>query len=68
MREAKETKMKTFKNKNFIKRDYEATNVVVCQAEESPNENWVEVESKIINEMNLMKLWIEKDIQFYGWL
>lgn len=60
--------MKTFKNKNFIKRNYELTNVVVCQAEKAPNENWVEVESKIINEMNLMKLWIEKDIQFYGWL
>jgi hypothetical protein len=30
--------MKTFKNTKFTRRDYEATNVVACQAETAPAE------------------------------
>lgn len=60
--------MKTFKNKNFTKRDYEATNVVACVADKAPNENWIESNNDIIAKMNLNKLWIENNVQYYGWL
>lgn len=62
--------MKTFKNKYFTKRDYEATNVVACQAEKAPNENWVEADEAILNGLN--KLWNETanglTVQYFGWL
>lgn len=48
--------MKTFKNKNFAKRDFESTNIVVCQSEIAPNENWTEIDASIISEMGLTKL------------
>lgn len=60
--------MKTFKNKNFTKRDYEATNVVACQGTEAPNDNWQETDEPIIAKLNLQRLWIENGIQYYGWL
>ena len=40
--------MKTFKNINFTKRNYECTNIVFCQAENAPDTNWVECEEKEI--------------------
>lgn len=60
--------MKTFKNKNFAKRDFESTNIVVCQSEIAPNENWIEVDASVINEMNLQKLWIQSDAHYFGYL
>jgi hypothetical protein len=60
--------MKTFKNKNFTKRDYECTNIVACCAEKAPDgEIWVECEEKDLPK-NLTKLWIEKGVQYLGWL
>lgn len=64
--------MKTFKNKAFKTRDYEATNVVVCKSEKAPNENWIEVDESIIVTMNLNQLWLERvngtDVRYFGWL
>ena len=57
--------MKTFKNKNFTKRDYECTNVVACVAETAQNDNYVEADPAIIE--HLAKLWIENGVQFYGY-
>ncbi len=61
--------MKTFKNKHFTKRDYECTNVVFCKSETAPNDNWEEIKDfdpLLCNGM--VKLWIENNAQFYGWL
>lgn len=64
--------MKTFKNKNFTKRDYEATNVVACKSIKAPNENWIEADDSVIEKMELNKLWIEtsngNDVHYFGWL
>lgn len=60
--------MKTFKNKNFTKRNYECTNIVFCQAEIAPNENWIECEEEEIEEMRCTQLWIEGDIKYFGYL
>lgn len=60
--------MKTYKNKNFKTRDYEATNVVACQGNEAPNANWIEANESIIQEMKLNQLWIENNVRYFGWL
>lgn len=56
--------MKTFKNKNFVKRNYECTNVIFCIGKEAPNDNWVETEESIPK--NMQSLWTENGVQFYG--
>ena len=62
--------MKTFKNKNFKKRDYEATNIVACQSEKAPNDSWIESDDSALG--GLSPLWIEtingSRVQFFGWL
>lgn len=60
--------MKTFKNKMFKTRDYEASNIVVCVAENAPNENWIETDNSIIADMRLQRLWISANVQYFGWL
>jgi hypothetical protein len=57
--------MKTFKNKNFKKRDYETTNIVFCQSENAPNENWIEVDA---SENKLNHLYTEAGVRYFGWL
>jgi hypothetical protein len=57
---------KVFKNIHFTTRDYEVTNVVACIAESAPNENWVECDAAIL--AKLTKLWIQNNVQYYGWL
>ena len=57
--------MKTFKNKNFIKRDYECTNIVFCEAETAPNENWIECDSK---ENVLNQLYMIDNVRYFGYL
>lgn len=65
--------MKTFKNKNFTKRDYETTNVVFCESEIAPNANWIECDPKE-NTLNYLssETYSEKgvyyNVKFYGWL
>jgi len=58
--------MKVFKNKNYTKRDYEATNVIACISETPPNENWIEADEAILNGLN--QLWTENNIKFFGYL
>lgn len=60
--------MATFKNKNFIKRDYEATNIVFCQSETAPNENWIECEEKEIESMRCTQLWLSDNVRYFGYL
>lgn len=58
--------MKTFKNKNFTKRNYECTNVVFCIGESAPNDNWIETTEAMPE--NIRPLWIENGVQYFGWL
>lgn len=58
--------MKTFKNKNYTTRDYECTNVIACQAEVAPNDNWIECDESILT--NLKQLWIEAGVRYFGHL
>lgn len=58
--------MTTFKNSNFKKRDYEATNIVACVAEIAPAANWIPSDESVLND--LTALWIEGGVQYYGWL
>lgn len=58
--------MQTFRNKNFTKRDYEATNVVACVAAEAPGENWEPCADSIID--GLTQLFIERDVRYFGYL
>lgn len=58
--------MKTFKNKMFVKRNCDCTNVVFCVAENAPNDNWIETNEAIPQSMQ--QLWIENGVRFYGWL
>jgi hypothetical protein len=61
--------MKTFKNKQFKKRDYEGTNIVFCQSAANPNPNiWVEADEIDLQLSGCYQLWIENDIRFFGWL
>jgi hypothetical protein len=58
--------MKTFKNTRFIRRDYEATNVVACQAETPPADWWIECDASKLD--GLTRLWTEDGRTYYGWL
>ena len=58
--------MKTFKNKNFTKRDYECMNIVACIAWEARNDNWTSCDDGILN--LLTKLYREGDVSFYGYM
>jgi hypothetical protein len=57
--------MKTFRNIKFIKRDYDCTNIVFCEAETAPNENWIECDA---NENTLNQLWMENGDRYFGYL
>ena len=65
--------MKTFRNANFVKRNYECTNVVCCRAgsiEEAktaiPNANWIECSDKEIERMT--QLWKVGGATLFGWM
>jgi len=58
--------MKTYKNKNYTKRNYECTNVICCVAVNAPNYNWIECkESELIG---LTPLHTENGVKYYGYL
>ena len=60
---------KIFKNKNFIARDYEITNVVFCEAKENPDESHWELSSiEEVRKMNCGQLFFENGIRYYGYL
>ena len=57
--------MTTFKNKNFTKRNYDCTNVVFCQAEQAPNDNWIACDE---SEINCDQLYIMDNVRYFGWM
>jgi len=57
-----------FKNENFTQRDYECTNVVFCQAESAPNENWIECDEKELVNSRCGQLYIQADVRYFGYL
>ena len=60
--------MKTFKNINFTKRNYECTNIVFCQAENAPDTNWVECEEKEIELLKCVPLHVKDDVRYFGYM
>lgn len=60
--------MKTFKNKNFIKRDYKCTNLVFCQSETAPSADWTEVDDLELDLSGCNHLYTQAGTRFYGWL
>jgi len=58
--------MKTFKNKNYTKRDYECANIVACVAESAPNDNYIEADEVILTRLTL--LYKENGVEYYGFL
>ena len=70
--------MKTFKNKNFKKRDYECTNIVFCQSKEKPeltktnSIEWIECDESEIEKMRCNQLWCKTingvNVRFFGYL
>jgi hypothetical protein len=62
----KDEAVKTFKNKNYTKRDFECSNIVCCTATTAPGPQWVEcAEAELFG---LQKLWITGEVRFYGFL
>jgi hypothetical protein len=62
----KTTTMKTFRNTNWTRRDYEGTNVIFCQAEEAPKAYWVECDEVEIGKCQ--QLWIQDGVRYFGYL
>jgi hypothetical protein len=60
--------MTTFKNKNFTKRDYEATNVVFCQSFTAPDANWKKCKESEIKAMKCGKLYVKDCVRYFGYL
>jgi len=60
--------MKTYKNKNFTKRNYEMTNIVFCQGNIAPNDNWVECEENEILLLKCNQLYKMDDMRYFGYL
>ncbi len=58
--------MKTFKNKNFISRNYEGMNVVFCVAIAAPDGNWIETSESI--PASMVQLWIQDGVRYFGWM
>lgn len=58
--------MKTFKHSKPVKRNYECTNIVACQAESKPAGDWVECDESELD--SLTQLWTERGVRYFGWL
>lgn len=59
--------MKTFRNANFTRRNYECTNIVACVAEQAPKDGrtWIEVSDAGIT--GLQPLMIIAGVRYYGY-
>ena len=63
--------LQMFRYKHFTKRDYGITNIVACLAAVAPDDNWLPTTHEELNAMlrsPLMPLWIQSDVQYYGYL
>lgn len=58
--------LNTYRNRNFVKRDYECTNVVYCLAPSAPSEEWVISQDAIPASMRMLER--RGDALFYGWM
>lgn len=61
--------MATFKNKNFTKRNYECTNIVVCVADKAPvtpDNRWQPVDESALN--GLEPLYVQAGVRYYGYM
>lgn len=57
---------KTFKNTKFVKRNYDATNIIYCTAETAPNAHWEETDEVI--PYHLDAIYMRGGVTFYGYL
>jgi hypothetical protein len=64
----KEKDMKAFKNKNFEKRNDNRTNLVFCQSENSPSENWVECDELELDCSDCIHLYTQAGVRYFGYL
>jgi hypothetical protein len=63
--------MSVFRNRNWTKRNYECTNVVACEADEAPTDNWVPVDPAYLDALlnrGGQQLEICAGVHYYGWL
>ena len=60
--------MKTFKNKNFKTRNYNCTNIVFCESETAPSENWIECDEDEIWFMGCDHLYTQNGVRFFGYM
>jgi len=58
--------MAIYKNINFKKRDYEATNIVACVTAGPAPEHFVLADNVTLQ--GLTQLWREGDVTYYGYL
>lgn len=59
--------MKTFKNKHFKGVDPECTNVIFCQADTAPSDNWIECEEAELKQAKYVhQLYIQAGVRFFG--
>ncbi len=56
--------MKTYRNTNYTKRDYETTNVVACVADVAPGPAWELCDATILD--GLSQLWMQAGVRYYG--
>ena len=66
VRETKGHEMNTFKNRNYTKRDYECTNIVCCESETAPNDNWIECDKSELTKLS--RLHREGETIYYGYM
>jgi len=63
--------MNTYRNKNFVRRDYDCTNVVFCQTPGMPpndGRSWVLCNDYEIESRNCTQLWRQGDATYFGYL
>lgn len=59
--------MKTFKNSQFIKRDYECQNVVACRAEVMPTRGtWEPADESILSGLTMIER--VAGVEYWGYL
>jgi hypothetical protein len=59
--------MKTFKNKNFTDINPDCTNVIFCQADTAPSDNWIECEADELRKCHCARLlYIQDGIRYFG--
>ncbi len=58
--------MATFKNKNFITRNYECTSVIACTADVAPNDNYKLADEAVLE--GLTHLYTESGVRYFGHL